>query len=47
MIVLLTGAVLCVPDVRRLTRRTGPEPAAIGAASRAAGATEPHTAEAE
>ncbi|SED52953.1 Predicted arabinose efflux permease, MFS family [Streptomyces sp. 2112.3] len=47
VIVLLTGAVLCVPDVRRLTRRTGPEPAAIGAASRAAGATEPHTAEAE
>ncbi|WP_336053610.1 MFS transporter [Streptomyces sp. CA2R101] len=47
VIVLLTGAVLCVPDVRRLTRRPAPEPAATGAVPRAAGATEPHTAEAE
>ncbi|MDT0458526.1 MFS transporter [Streptomyces sp. DSM 41527] len=47
VIVLLTAAVLCVPDVRRLTRRTGAEPAAEGAVSRAAGATEPHTAAAE
>ncbi|WP_406204987.1 MFS transporter [Streptomyces decoyicus] len=47
LIALLTAAVLCVPEVRRLTRRTKPEPAAGGAASRAAGATESHTAEAE
>lgn len=47
VIVLLTAAVLCVPDVRRLTRRTSPEPAAAGAVSRAAGAAKPHTAEAE
>lgn len=30
LIVLLTAAVLCVPDVRRLTRRTEPEPPAAG-----------------
>ncbi|MGW7247671.1 MFS transporter [Streptomyces decoyicus] len=47
LIALLTAAVLCVPEVRRLTRRTKPEPAAGGAASRAAGATESHAAEAE
>ncbi|WP_435798241.1 MFS transporter [Streptomyces decoyicus] len=47
LIALLTAAVLCVPEVRRLTRRTKPEPAAGGALSRAAGATESHTAEAE
>ncbi|MFE3882343.1 MFS transporter [Streptomyces lydicus] len=47
VIVLLTGAVLCVPDVRRLTRRTSLEPAGEGALSRAAGAGEAHTAEAE
>lgn len=47
LIALLTAAVLCVPDVRRLTRRTKPEPAASGALSRAAGATESHTAQAE
>ncbi|MEJ8652035.1 MFS transporter [Streptomyces sp. MS1.AVA.3] len=46
LIALLTAAVLCVPEVRRLTRRTKPEPAAGGAVSRA-GATESHTAEAE
>nr|WP_051817941.1 MFS transporter [Streptomyces sp. NRRL S-1813] len=47
LIALLTAAVLCVPEVRRLTRRTKPEPAAGGAVSRAAGATESHTTEAE
>ncbi|WP_374211047.1 MFS transporter [Streptomyces sp. MCA2] len=47
LIALLTAAVLCVPEVRRLTRRTKPEPAAGGAVPRAAGATESHTAEAE
>nr|WP_245171562.1 MFS transporter [Streptomyces decoyicus] len=47
LIALLTAAVLCVPEVRRLTRRTKPEPAAGGAVSRAAGATESHTAQAE
>ncbi|MGI5261776.1 MFS transporter [Streptomyces angustmyceticus] len=47
VIVLLTAAVLCVPDVRRLARRTGPEPAAAGALPRPAGAAETHTAEAE
>ncbi|MGW2027337.1 MFS transporter [Streptomyces decoyicus] len=47
LIALLTAAVLCVPEVRRLTRRTKPEPAAGGALSPAAGAAEPHTAEAE
>lgn len=43
LIVLLTAAVLCVPGVRRLTRRTQPEPAAGRADSRAAGAPEPET----
>ncbi|WP_326616517.1 MFS transporter [Streptomyces decoyicus] len=47
LIALLTAAVLCVPEVRRLTRHTKPEPAAGGAVPRAAGATESHTAEAE
>ncbi|MFC9231007.1 MFS transporter [Streptomyces decoyicus] len=47
LIALLTAAVLCVPEVRRLTRRTKPEPAAGGALSRTAGATESHTAETE
>ncbi|WP_405407497.1 MFS transporter [Streptomyces decoyicus] len=47
LIALLTAAVLCVPEVRRLTRRTKPEPAAGGAVSRAAGAAESHTAQAE
>ncbi|MEU8781217.1 MFS transporter [Streptomyces sp. NPDC048637] len=47
VIVLLTAAVLCVPDVRRLTRRTRPEPAAGAPASRAAEAAEPDTAGAE
>ncbi|MFC9238182.1 MFS transporter [Streptomyces decoyicus] len=47
LIALLTAAVLCVPEVRRLTRRTKPEPAAGGALPRAAGATESHTAETE
>jgi len=47
VIVLLTASVLCVPDVRRLTRRASPEPAAAGALPRPAGAGEPHTAEAE
>ncbi|GES27775.1 hypothetical protein San01_02620 [Streptomyces angustmyceticus] len=47
VIVLLTAAVLCVPDVRRLARRTGPEPTAAGALPRPAGAAQPHTAEAE
>ncbi|GFE12469.1 MFS transporter [Streptomyces glebosus] len=36
VIVLLTAAVLCVPDVRRLTRRTSTEPAAGAPASHAA-----------
>lgn len=43
LIVLLTAAVLCVPGVRRLTRRTEPEPAAGRADSPAAGAPEPQT----
>ena len=43
VIVLLTAAVLCVPEVRRLTRRTTPEPVARVSA----GATEPDTAAAE
>ncbi|QEV57260.1 MFS transporter [Streptomyces platensis] len=43
VIVLLTAAVLCVPDVRRLTRRTTAEPVA----GVSAGATEPDTAGAE
>lgn len=43
LIVLLTAAVLCVPGVRRLTRRTKPGPAAGRADSRAAGAPEPET----
>ncbi|MGA4950411.1 MFS transporter [Streptomyces lydicamycinicus] len=47
LIVLLTAAVLCVPDIRRLTRRTTPEPAAGVPTARAAGATEPDTAAAE
>lgn len=47
VIVLLTAAVLCVPDIRRLTRRTTAEPAAGVPAARAAGATEPDTAAAE
>ncbi|MGW7487258.1 MFS transporter [Streptomyces sp. NPDC054786] len=47
LIALLTAAVLCVPEVRRLTRRTRPEPAAGRAVPRAAEATEPHAAEAE
>ncbi|BDH13083.1 MFS transporter [Streptomyces hygroscopicus] len=47
LIALLTAAVLCVPEVRRLTRRTKPGPAAGGTVPRAAGATESHTAEAE
>ncbi|MEV7465172.1 MFS transporter [Streptomyces kronopolitis] len=41
LIVLLTAAVLCVPGVRRLTRRTKPEPAAGRADSPAAGAPKP------
>ncbi|MFE2226471.1 MFS transporter [Streptomyces kronopolitis] len=41
LIVLLTAAVLCVPGVRRLTRRTEPEPTAGSADSPAAGAPEP------
>ncbi|WP_432144627.1 MFS transporter [Streptomyces sp. bgisy084] len=47
VIVLLTAAVLCVPDIRRLARRTTAEPAAGVPAARAAGATEPDTAAAE
>ncbi|MGA5561032.1 MFS transporter [Streptomyces platensis] len=47
VIVLLTAAVLCVPDIRRLTRRTTTEPSAGVPAARAAGATEPDTAAAE
>ncbi|MGY5129806.1 MFS transporter [Streptomyces nigrescens] len=47
VIVLLTAAVLCVPDVRRLTRRTRTGPAAGAPAPRAAGAAEPDTAGAE
>lgn len=43
LIVLLTAAVLCVPGVRQLTRRTDPEPAAGRADSHAAGAQEPQT----
>ncbi|WP_433859406.1 MFS transporter [Streptomyces kronopolitis] len=43
LIVLLTAAVLCVPGVRRLTRRANPEPAAGRADARAAGAPEPET----
>lgn len=43
VIVLLTAAVLCVPDIRRLTRRTTAEPVA----GVAAGATEPDPAAAE
>ncbi|MCX4638658.1 MFS transporter [Streptomyces platensis] len=43
VIVLLTAAVLCVPEVRRLTRRTTAEPVA----GVSAGATEPDTAAAE
>lgn len=39
VIALLTAAVLCVPGVRRLTRRTPPEPAAGPALSPGAGAT--------
>ncbi|MFJ9469964.1 MFS transporter [Streptomyces caniferus] len=46
VIALLTAAVLCVPEVRRLTRRTSPAPAAGRAVPRAE-ATEPHPAEAE
>ncbi|MFE1175422.1 MFS transporter [Streptomyces sp. NPDC058773] len=44
LIVLLTAAVLCVPGVRRLTRRTSTEPAAGAPASRAPGAAEPDPA---
>ncbi|MGW7577760.1 MFS transporter [Streptomyces sp. NPDC054765] len=47
LIVLLTAAVLCVPDVRRLTRRTGAERAAGAGGSRAAGAAQPCAAPAE
>ncbi|WSW56994.1 MFS transporter [Streptomyces platensis] len=43
VIVLLTAAVLCVPEVRRLTRRTTAEPVA----GVSGGATEPDTAAAE
>ncbi|MFF8784614.1 MFS transporter [Streptomyces sp. NPDC015125] len=46
VIALLTAAVLCVPGVRRLTRRTQPEPAAGRVLSPAAGATPPHAAQA-
>ncbi|MER0484514.1 MFS transporter [Streptomyces sp. Edi2] len=47
MIALLTAAVLCVPGVRRLTRRTPPEPAAGPALSPGAGATPAQAAQAE
>ncbi|WP_414504594.1 MFS transporter [Streptomyces sp. NEAU-L66] len=47
VIVLLTAAVLCVPDVRRLTRHPRTEPAAGAPASRTAGAAEPDPAGAE
>ncbi|MFG2526680.1 MFS transporter [Streptomyces sp. NPDC048516] len=47
VIALLTAAVLCVPGVRRLTRRTPRESAAGPALSPAAGATPPQAAEAE
>ncbi|WP_412125912.1 MFS transporter [Streptomyces platensis] len=47
VIVLLTAAVLCVPDVRRLTRRTTAGPAAGAPASPTAEAAEPDTAGAE
>lgn len=46
VVTLLTAAVLCVPEVRRLARRTSPAPAAGRAVPRAE-ATEPHPAEAE
>ncbi|MFC5250814.1 MFS transporter [Streptomyces nigrescens] len=47
VIVLLTAAVLCVPDVRRLTRRPKTEPAAGAPASPAAETAAPDTAGAE
>ncbi|UYB44643.1 MFS transporter [Streptomyces sp. Je 1-4] len=47
VIVLLTAAVLCVPDIRRLTRRPKREPAAGAPASPAAETAAPDTAEAE
>lgn len=47
LIVLLTAAVLCVPDLRRLTRRTTTAPAAGAPSARPAGATAADTAGAE